>query len=223
MKRKLAHIARVGMLFLCFASCDRSVPGPDDSDVTINGYRIEGQVLDGFLRPLVGVQVVLYYGLAYVDGDSVSRAYTPAAQGEFVTVEVKNTSGQAVRVLFAGLAPQDSGLYIPWDYRDDDGAVVRSGLYTVTYSVTGNVRKSYRQVVDGNPNDTTDAEGRFVIPESDLPVGEIAPFYTSSDVFDGEYEIMNEVFLRFVSPAFSRTYKVVLLKDKVTNVPIELN
>ena len=223
MKSELAHVACAGLLFFFLASCERGVPGANDADVVINGYRIEGQVLDGFLRPLVGVRVILYYGLAFASGDSVSRAYSPTVQGEYVTVEVKNAAGQAVRVLFAGPAPQDSMFYVPWDGRDDGGAIVRSGMYAVTYTVTGTVKKSYRQIVDGNQNDTTNVEGRFVIPEADLPIGEIAPYYDSTDEFVGEFEITDQVYLRFVDQTFARTYRVAPVKNRVTKFSVVIN
>lgn len=223
MKRETAHVAGAVALLLVLAGCERGDPGLVETERPINGYRIEGQVMDGFLRPLVGVQVILYYGLAFASGDSISRAYTPAVQGENVTVEVKNPAGQTVRVLFSGAAPQDSSLYVPWDGRDGNGGIVRSSIYTVTYSVAGDIRKSYRQIVDGNQNDTTDAEGRFVIPEPDLPVGEIAPYYDSNDAFVGEFEVLDQVYLRFVGPSFARTYRVTLLKNKTTNFSVVMN
>lgn len=220
---RFTYIALAGFLFILMEGCDRRVPGLSESDPVIDGYRINGKLVDDFLRPLVGVQVVLYYALAFAGSDSVDRAYTPSVQGEFVTVEVKSWTGLTVRVLFAGPAPQDSTLYVPWDGRDDSGNIARSGLYTVTYTVANVVRKSYRFIVDGNPNDVTDAEGRFMIPESDLPVNEIAPYYDSNDAFVGRFQISDEVFLRFVGASFSRTFRVSLLKNRITNFSAVLN
>ena len=223
MNHTVAHMAGAGFLLLLAAGCNRPAPGLNDSETAMNGYRIEGKLIDEFLRPLVGVQVLLYYDLSFISADSTSRAYTPSSQGEVVTIEVKDRAGQTVRTLFSGPAPQDSLVVVSWNERDDNGDIVRSGLYTVTYTVAGVVRQSYRLIIDGNQNSVTDTEGRFVIPESDLPVDEIAPYYDSSDAFVGEFQIRNEVFLRFVAPSFARTFRVALVKNKITNFVVVLN
>jgi len=164
MNHTVAHMAGAGFLLLLAAGCNRPAPGLNDSETAMNGYRIEGKLIDEFLRPLVGVQVLLYYDLSFISADSTSRAYTPSSQGEVVTIEVKDRAGQTVRTLFSGPAPQDSLVVVSWNERDDNGDIVRSGLYTVTYTVAGVVRKSYRLIIDGNQNSVTDTEGRFVSP-----------------------------------------------------------
>jgi len=222
-RKRLVSIALVGLLVVFMEGCNRKVPGLNDPEVAIDGYRIEGAIVDDFLRPLAGVQVILFYSLAFANGDSVDRAYSPSSPGEFVTVEVKSWTNQTVRVLFAGQAPQDSMLYVPWDGRDDSGSVVRSGIYTVTYTVSSVVRKSFRLIVHGNQNAVTDAEGKFVIPESDLPVDEIAPYYDSNDAFVGQFQFSDQVLLQFLSTSFSRTYRVALLKNKITNFSAVVN
>lgn len=222
-KKGSGHIPVVILLFVLVGGCDRSIPGTNDSDTLIDGYRIEGMIVDDFLRPLVGVRVILFYGLAFANGDSVDRGYSPAVQGEIVTVEVKRGTGEVVRLLFAGPAPQDSVLYVPWDGRNDSGEIERSGIYTVTYTVSNTVRKSFRLIIDGNQNAVTDSEGKFLIPESDLPVDEIAPYYDSNDGFVAQFRITDEVFLRFISTSFSRTYRVALLKNRITHFSAVVN
>lgn len=221
--RRLAtfHCVIASIAFFVVA-CDRSSPGVNDADIAINGYRIEGTVRDGFLRPLGGMEVRLYYTLVLESTDSVSRVYQPQTPGEFIVVEVKDAAGGLVNTLFAGQA-NDSDLFVIWNQLDSLGNPVRSGLYTISYSVGSVIRMSYRQIVDGNPNAGTDSNGRFVIPESDLPIGEIAPYFDAVGVFLGQYEISDEVFLQFVDPSFSRTYRVPLTKDKTTNFSPVLN
>jgi len=222
-RRALVHIAGTGLLLLLMGACERGNPGVSDSDITITGYQIEGKLIDAFQRPLVGVRVLLYYDIALLSADSISRAYTPSVQGEIVTVNVKDTTGQVIRLLFAGPAPQDSDLYVFWDGRNDSGNVVRSGIYTVSYAVASVVKKSYRLIVDGNQNAVTDTEGRFVIPGFDLPVGDVALYYDSADAFVGQFQITSDVFLRFVTPSFDRTFRISLVKDKITNFSVVLN
>ena len=223
MRRPVLHSAVAAIMVFLIGGCDRRNPGLIDSEIPIAGYRIEGKLSDDFQRPLVGVDVLLYYDISLLSLDSVSRIYTPAVQGEIVTVDVNDTTGQVVRLLFSGPAPQDSSLYVYWDGRDDSGNVVRSGIYRVSYTVSSSVRKSYRMIIDGNRNAVTDANGRFVIPGTDLPVNDIASYYDSSDSFIGQYQIVDGVFLRFITPTFDRTVRVALVKDRITNFSVVLN
>ncbi len=206
------------LICLLVPGCDRRGPGITDPEIPVIGYRIEGVVTDELARPVADVQVVLYYDLSPESGDSVTRAYTPADTSEFIIVRVLDASGATVRQLYAGQAPQGSDLYIVWDERDSLGNTVRSGLYSIVFTVSGQVRKSYRLIVDGNLNAVTDSLGRFEIPESDLPVDEIAPFYDEDSRFLGNYRITDQVYLLFTAPSYtSRTFHIVLAKNRVTN------
>jgi hypothetical protein len=222
-KRTTFYIVVTGCFLFLAGACERGNPGVNDSDTVITGYRIEGKLIDDFQRPLTGVEVFLYYGIAFVSGDSISRAYIPTVQSEVVTVDVKDTTGQVVRLLFSGPAPQDLAVYFFWDGRNDSGDAVRSGIYKISYTVASVVKKSYRMIVDGNLNGVTDTGGRFVIPGTDLPVDDIAPYYDSSDSFVGQYQITSDVFLRFITPTFDRAFKVPLIKNKITDGSRTLN
>ena len=222
-KRRAFHIAVTGFFLFQAGACERGNPGLNDSDTVIAGYRIEGKLIDDFQRPLTGVEVFLYYDLALLSGDSTSRAYIPTVQSEVVTVDVKDTTGQVIRLVFSGPAPQDSAVYFFWDGRNDSGDVVRSGIYLISYTVASVVKKSYRMIVDGNLNCVTDTGGRFVIPGTDLPVDDIAPYYDSSDSFVGQFQITSDVFLRFITPTFDRSFRVSLVKNKITKISVVLN
>jgi len=204
-----------GLLLAMFLGCERQIPLVPVAEVPINGYQIEGTMLDGLKRPLVGVSIRMYYDPTYVGSDSVpNRSYTPQAASELVLVRVYDSAGLFVKLLFQGTI-SDSSITILWDGRNGGGAPAPSGLYTVRYSVGSEVRTSYPVIVDGNVTAVTDTAGHYTIGNTNLPIGSVVP-YLNGTTFLGWYRIDPSVFLEVQAPSLSRTYHIALEVNVIT-------
>lgn len=191
---------------------------------TIDGYMIEGTILDGLHQPIDSIDIVLYYGVEFVSSSPVpERSYTIENPGDFVTINVYDSEERVVRNLYSG-TPSGSTLYVPWNKRHNNGSLVKSGVYTVRYLVGGSPRHSYVAVVDGHITGRTDVDGIFTIGNENLPVGYFpAPLYSQSDAFLGNYRIQNWVYLEFTIAGTLYTYSIALEQDAITHVLIKAN
>jgi len=190
---------------------------------TVEGFRIEGTVLDGLEQPISGVPISLFFALDFIGNTPVPvREYTLQTPSEFVGIDVYNYENGLVRNLYAG-APGGTTIYIPWDHRKNNGALAGSGVYTVRVTVGGEMRHSYVEVVNGEVTAQTDANGVFVIPSVHLPVDFFpAPTYNSQGAFTGNYRILTWVYLEFNIGGIVYSYSVPLVAGRVSRLSVRI-
>jgi len=189
----------------------------------VEGFRIEGTVLDGLEQPISNVPISLFFALDFIGNTPVPvREYTLQAPGEFVSIDVYDYENGFVRNLYAG-APGGPSIYVPWDYRRNNGALAGSGVYTAKVTVGAEIRHSYVEVVNGEVTAQTDANGVFVIPSVHLPVGfSPAPSYNSQGAFTGNYRILTWVYLEFDIGGIVYSYSVPLVAGHVSRLPVRI-
>ena len=195
-------------------------PGLDDGTPSIDGYRIEGTILDGLDQPIPGIDIMVYYDTLYVSNSPVpTRPYTLTSTGEYVTIDVYNSEDNVVRNLYAG-TPSGPTVYVPWDKRRGDGSLAGSGLYTIRYVSGGQIRHSYDIAIHGHVTAETDSSGNFIVDNVNLPIDYFpAPFYSNSDTFLGNYRILDWVWLEFVVANQLYSLPVQVKEDAITFVP----
>ncbi|MEX2117358.1 MAG: hypothetical protein WEB37_10760 [Bacteroidota bacterium] len=188
----------------------------------LEGFRIEGTVLDGLEQPFNNIPVSLFYSLEFIDNTVPVRDYTIQTPGESVNVDVYDYENGPVRNLYAG-TPGGPTIYIPWDQRENNGVLVGSGVYTIRVTVGGGLRHSYVETVNGRVTAQTDANGVFVIPGVHLPVGfSPAPVYNSGGAFTGNYRVMDRVLLEFSVGGITHAYSARLVTGQVTRVFVRI-
>lgn len=190
--------------------------------IPIDGYQIEGTVVDGLDQPFGDLPISLFYTTEFLDNNVPVRAYTIQTPGEFVNIDVYDADSVLVRNLYAG-TPGDTAIYVPWDWRRNDSTLVGSGIYTVRVTVGGMLRHSYVDVVDGNVTAVTNASGGFTISDVNLPVGYFpAPFFNASGAFIGNYRIRDQVYLECSVGGVTYGYPVRVSKGVVTRIAMRV-
>ena len=188
----------------------------------ISGYRIEGKVTDRIENPVANANVRLFYDYDYVDSKSPpSKQFTVTDSTKLITVAVRNSSNQTIRILYSGT--RSVGPFIvDWNQKDSSGAEVPSSVYSVHYLVDGVSQKSYPVTVSGTVVTKTDNKGWYSIPDENLPVGFYpVPIYSSYDTtYYGNHRINNFVRLVFETPVQNREIFITLTKDRITQVDI---
>lgn len=197
--------------------------GVETPIIRIDGYRIEGTVVDGLDQPFGNLPIALFYTTEFVDNNVPEREYTIQAPGEFVNIDVYDADSVLVRNLYAG-TPADTTIYFPWDRRRNDATLVGSGIYTVRVTVGGMLRHSYVDVVNGNVTAVTNANGVFTIPDVHLPIGySPTPFYNASGAFVGNYRIRNQVYLECNVGGITYGYPVHVSEGILTRIAMRVH
>lgn len=211
---------RVVIIFVAvLLGCEREIFLIDGGP--LQGYQIEGLVVDRLNTPMRDVDVVLHYNFSYVDnGPAPSKSYTVTDPNQIIVVAVYDSEGQQVKTLYAGTYNTGS-MTVLWDKKDAQGRDARSGVYTIRYMKDGQTVHSYDEVVTGTVTAKTDSLGRYIIPRSNLPVGYYPVYFSSTGGnYPGNYRITNQVLLEFYAGARVRLVYVTLARNQVTRYDV---
>lgn len=205
-----------------------TMPGCRDTSLvnttgSVDGYRIEGTVLDGLDQPINNVPVSLYYSPDFISNTPEPvREYTLESPGEFVNIDVYDDENTLVRNLYSG-TPGAPTIYVPWDQRRNSGSLVGSGIYTVRVTVGGNLRHSYVEFVNGRVTAQTDANGVFTISDLHLPIGySPVPIYSTQGTFTGIYRVTNLVYLEFNVGGIIYSHSILLTAGRIFRLPVRI-
>jgi hypothetical protein len=208
-------------IVLCLGAlgCEREIPIIDGGP--IEGYQVEGFVVDRLNTPMRGVDVVLHFNFSYVDnGLPPSKSYFVTNPNQTIVVGVYATDGRLIKNLYSGTANTGS-LTVEWDKKDGGGRDAASGLYTIRYTENNVTVHSYDEVVTGTVTARTDSTGRYSITKSNLPI-EYYPVYFSSTGgnYQGNYRIVNQILLEFFSGSRVRLVYITLARNQITRYDV---
>jgi len=208
-------------IFLLLTTSCREIIYVDEVE-KISGYQINGSVTNQSGTPLPNVNVLLYYDEEKISNSPVDTAVAVVTDtNQIITVQVFSVGNILVRTLFSdkmriGPVPRFS-----WDGLNDKGAEVASGFYLIRYKIDTMLVKESPLVIEGKLSARTDSDGRFVIPNENLPVGKTYDKYFQN-TFQGVYLIGSSVVLELVSGNSVKTGRVYLKKDVITKVNVTM-
>jgi hypothetical protein len=197
--------------------CDRELPYMAPAEQPISGYFVEGYVTDRLGIPVKGLKIALRYNLDYIDSNNPPvRQFLVDDSTKVARVAVLDRSNRVRRILFQGR--RSVGLLdVDFDLRDSAGALLPTGLYTVSFTLDGVSKGAYTQLVNSSVTTTTDSLGHYAIPDEFLPVGFYpVPVYAGDGVrFIGNYQISSFIVLEFYLPTH-KSAAVTVTQDKIT-------
>lgn len=202
----------------CFAlvGCrDESPNGTDSSSV--NGYRIEGSVVDSLDRGILDVSVELAYTYVFIDSEPPASRQLIVPHSGTVQITIYDMYSTPVRNLFNGDAGSGE-MNIPWDQCDNFKRPVGSGLYFYSFSVDNKELVVYPILVDSALTTFTDPDGKFAIDDVHFPIGATVPRFSSDGKFLGNYLVFNAVNLIFGLPWRSAVHELVLTEGRLATV-----
>jgi hypothetical protein len=204
-------------------SCER--PLPTETAKRIVGYRIEGQVTDHFKRTLPEVEVRMFYYFEYANSSTPPHRGIHVSQNlALVTVQLYSANNQLLGILFQQNVPVGDFEYL-WTGRNGSGDLVASGVYYVKYILgSADTVNTYVVGVSGGRVATTDADGKYQIPQERLPIGFApVPVYFDDGSFDANYRIGSRVRLEFLWQGYTFPFLFDVEMNAVTNGTVSLN
>lgn len=192
---------------------------------TTAGYKIQGTVTDRIGNPVVGVNVSVWYDYDLVDRNPApTKDFTVTDSTKTLSVVVRNRADQTIRTIFSGTLVPGNRTY-DWDMKDANGNDPPASTYTVHYLVDGVSQKSYSVTVSGTIVALTDVQGKYTIPDNNLPIGFYpVPIYSfDKSVYFGNHRIVSSVRLAFTTTARAKEVVVNLSKDVVKKVDVTLD
>jgi hypothetical protein len=197
---------------------------PFQTSLTTRGYQLNGTVTSANGIPLDSVGVRLYYSYDVVGYDPVDTQQVIVTDStRIVDVSVYTPNLQFVRQLYFNYRPTGPVPHFLWDERDQNGVPVSSGEYLIRYAIDSLIVKYSIVVIDGHTTATTDAFGRFVIPNANLPVGTVFDAYNLDNTYDVTLRVKPEVDLILYKAGLLAPYSAIQLKkDQITTAGFTL-
>lgn len=210
---------RVLLLFFLIISFSCREIEPYDNPENVQGYRLEGVLTTVNGIRIGGALVELYYYYNYYSDkpiDTMQAIVTDPSQ--IVDVSVYTIDNQYLRTIYNGPAGMTGPLpHYDWDGKDDLGNSVPSGKYLIRISIDSGIIKFSTAIIDGHVTAVTDQMGRFVIPNENLPVGELFDVYSLNGNFFASYQVRDYIALVFiVGDRRSQFQSITINKDVIT-------
>jgi hypothetical protein len=205
----------IGLLCMITLSC-REIQ-PSDVPYTVQGYQINGTVLNANSIPLEGVDVILYYNFALAQTtplDAQQVIVTDSTRTVFVGVFVE--PNMCIRELFFRHRSPGPVPHFYWDERDDSGHEVPSGKYLIRYVYDTMIVKDVPWIANGHCTATTNSFGRFTITNEHFPIGELFDIYSNADQYMETDKVLSVIYLELYKSDLHARYTVTLNQNAIT-------
>jgi hypothetical protein len=189
----------------------------DDTAPLIDGYRIEGFVVDSMNHGLYGVSVQLAYTYLFIDSARPESRVVNIPHAGNARIRIFDMFNQEVREIFNGHV--DPGVIdFPWDYHDNDVQHVGSGLYYYSCTLDDQELLWYPILIDSALTSFTDNTGSFAISDVHFPIGATIPRFSHDGTFLGNYMVYNTVQMIFTLFPRRSVQEVTMSKGRLVAV-----
>jgi hypothetical protein len=203
-------------ILCCILLCSCRDIQPYDRFIPIQGYQLNGTVTTPNGIPLDSVEVRLWYNYGLYRTtplDTIQVVVTDSTKIVYIAVYTYDFS--YVRKLFLGFSRPGVLPRFSWNEQDDNGNFVPSGKYIIRYVYNDTIRKDVPYIAAGHTTAMTDADGRFTLTNANLPIGEVADFYSNHGDYEGTFIVLHEIILDFIKGDARRRYRLTLERDKL--------
>jgi hypothetical protein len=189
----------------------------NDTALLIDGYRIEGSVVDSVNHGIYGVTVRLAYTYLFIDSVQPESRVLNISHAGNMRIRIYDMFNQEVREIYNGYA--NPGQYdIPWDYHDNAIRHVGSGLFYYSCTLDDQEILWYPILYDSAMTSFTDNSGNFAISDIHFPIGATVPLFSSDGTFRGNYMVYNTVQLIFELYPHRSVREMTMSKGRLVTV-----